>query len=150
MDSPARAWREFPQRYRLEATKCTQCEKILYPPRVVCPKCGASTFENITLPREGTVVTFTIVRVPPAGFTEQTPLPIAIVELMEGLRVMVQIGDLADPSELEIGMPCAALNRQHRPLKGGAGPAPTAWLEGRLPRFDVAIGIGENASYERL
>jgi uncharacterized OB-fold protein len=37
-------------------------------------------------------------------FTEQTPLPIAIVELMEGLRVMVQIGDLADPSELEIGM----------------------------------------------
>ena len=42
MDSPARAWREFPQRYRLEASKCTQCEKILYPPRLVCPKCGAS------------------------------------------------------------------------------------------------------------
>ena len=50
-------------------------------------------------------MTFTIVRVPPAGFTEQTPLPIAIVELMDGVRIMVQIGDLADPSELEIGMP---------------------------------------------
>ena len=104
MDSPARAWREFPQRYRLEAARCAGCEKLLYPPRVVCPSCGGSVFETITLPRKGRVVTFTVVRVPPAGFTEQTPLPIAIVELMEGLRVMVQIGDLADPSELEIGM----------------------------------------------
>ena len=105
MISPARSWREFPQRYRLEAAKCEACEKIHYPPRVVCSKCGGSTFENITLPREGKVVTFTIVRVPPAGFTEQTPLPIAIVEVMDGVRIMVQIGDLEDPSDLEIGMP---------------------------------------------
>jgi len=104
MISPARCWREFPQRYRLEAAKCEACEKVHYPPRVVCSKCGSSTFENIVLPRDGKVVTFTIVRVPPAGFTEQTPLPIALVELMEGVRVMVQIGDLADPADLEIGM----------------------------------------------
>ena len=105
MISPGRSWREFPQRYRLEAAKCEACEKIHYPPRVVCSKCGGSTFENIALPREGKVVTFTIVRVPPAGFTEQTPLPIAIVEVMDGVRIMVQIGDLEDPSELEMGMP---------------------------------------------
>ncbi len=105
MISPGRSWREFPQRYRLEAAKCEACEKIHYPPRVVCSQCGGSTFENITLPREGKVVTFTIVRVPPAGFTEQTPLPIAIVEVMDGVRIMVQIGDLEDPSDLEIGMP---------------------------------------------
>jgi len=104
MISPARCWREFPQRYRLEAAKCESCEKVHYPPRVVCSKCGDRAFENIVLPREGKVVTFTVVRVPPAGFTEQTPLPIALVELIEGVRVMVQIGDLADPAELEIGM----------------------------------------------
>jgi uncharacterized OB-fold protein len=105
MISPGRSWREFPQRYRLEAAKCEACGKIHYPPRVACSKCGGTTFENITLPREGKVVTFTIVRVPPAGFTEQTPLPIAIVEVMDGVRIMVQIGDLEDPSDLEIGMP---------------------------------------------
>ena len=105
MISPGRSWREFPQRYRLEAAKCETCGKIHYPPRVACSKCGGTTFENITLPREGKVVTFTIVRVPPAGFTEQTPLPIAIVELMDGVRIMVQIGDLENPSDLEIGMP---------------------------------------------
>jgi len=105
MISPGRSWREFPQRYRLEAAKCTVCGKVHYPPRAACSQCGARTFETIVLPRDGKVVTFTVVRVPPAGFTEQTPLPIALVELAEGVRVMVQIGDVADPESLEIGMP---------------------------------------------
>ena len=105
MFSPARAWREFPQRYRLEAERCTECGAVLYPPRAVCPKCSARTFETVVLPREGKVVTYTVVRVPPTGFTEQIPLPIALVELANGVRLMVQIGDIADPDELSIGMP---------------------------------------------
>jgi len=105
MISPGRSWREFPQRYRLEAAKCTACGKVNYPPRVVCPACRKTEFETVVLPREGKVVTYTVVRVPPAGFTEQTPLPIALVEIEGGVRLMVQIGDLADPEELEIGMP---------------------------------------------
>lgn len=105
MISPARSWREFPQRYRLEAARCTACGTVHYPPRVACRSCGSTVFEQLVLPREGKIVTFTVVRVPPAGFTEQTPLPIALVELMDGVRVMVQIGDVADPDGLEIGMP---------------------------------------------
>ena len=105
MFSPARAWREFPQRYRLEATRCEGCSKIFYPPRMICPSCGGRDFDDLVLPRDGKVLTFTVVRVPPAGFTEQSPLPIALVELTNGVRVMVQIGDVADPDALEIGMP---------------------------------------------
>jgi uncharacterized OB-fold protein len=104
MFSPARAWREFPQRYRLEAAKCTSTGEIFYPPRTVCPE-GCQDFETVTLPRDGKVVTFTIVRVPPAGFTDQTPLSIALVELENGVRLMVQIADVADPEEIKIGMP---------------------------------------------
>ncbi len=105
MFSPARAWRQYPQRYRLEAGRCIGCGKILFPPRRVCPECGAQEFQLVTLPRTGKVVTFTVVRVPPAGFVDQTPLPIAIVELDNGVRVMAQVGDVADVAELEIGMP---------------------------------------------
>jgi uncharacterized OB-fold protein len=105
MFSPARAWREYPQRYRLEAAKCSACSKILYPPRLVCPACGGRSFTPETLPREGKVVTYTVIRVPPAGFTEQTPLPLALVELTNGVRLMVQIGDVETPETLEIGMP---------------------------------------------
>ncbi len=104
MFSPARAWREFPRRYRLEASRCEGCSKILYPARLVCPSCGGREFVDETLPRDGKVLTYTVVRVPPAGFTEQTPLPIALVELDNGARVMVQIGDVEDPDALEIGM----------------------------------------------
>lgn len=105
MFSPARSWREAPQRYRLEASQCAECSKILYPPRLVCPACGGREFTDIVLPRDGKVLTYTVVRVPPAGFTEQTPLPIALVELENGIRVMVQIGDVEDPDSLEIGTP---------------------------------------------
>ena len=103
MFSPARSWREAPQRYRLEAAQCAECSKILYPPRLVCPACGSREFTDVVLPRDGKVLTYTVVRVPPAGFTEQTPLPIALVELENGIRVMVQIGDVEDPDSLEIG-----------------------------------------------
>ncbi len=105
MTFPARAWREFPQRYRLEAAQCAGCSKVLYPPRVVCPACGGRDFETVSLPRHGKILTFTVVRVPPAGFTEQSPLPIALVELDNGIRVMVQVGDVANPADLRVGMP---------------------------------------------
>ncbi len=105
MTFPARAWREFPQRYRLEASRCTDCSKVLYPPRVVCPGCGGRSFETVELPRTGKIVTFTVVHVPPSGFAEQAPLPIALVELDNGARIMVQVGDVADPGELHTGMP---------------------------------------------
>lgn len=105
MDSPAKVWREFPQRYRLEAATCDECDKILYPPRLTCPKCGSKSFTTTVLPRDGKVVTYTVVRVPPTGFTEETPLPIALVELSNGARVMVQIADVEDPESLSIGMP---------------------------------------------
>ena len=105
MFSPARAWREFPHRYRLEAERCEGCGKFLYPARAICPECRGTTFESVVLPREGKVLTYTVVRVPPAGFTDQSPLPIALVELENGARMMVQITDVEDPETLAIGMP---------------------------------------------
>ena len=105
MRSPARSWREHPQRYRLEAARCTGCGTILYPPRVVCPACRGREFETVTLPRKGTVVTYTVIDVPPAGFQGQAPLVLALVELENGVRTMVQIADVPEKEQLEIGMP---------------------------------------------
>jgi uncharacterized OB-fold protein len=105
MLSPARSWREIPQRYRLEAAQCNGCSKILYPPRASCPSCGGREFDSVTLPRTGKILSYTVVRVPPAGFTEQSPLPIALVELENGVRVMLQVGDVEKPETLHVGMP---------------------------------------------
>ena len=83
---PSRYWREIPQRYRLEAAKCSGCGKISFPPRSRCPKCGKTEFEKEILPDNGAVVTFAVVHVAPPQFSEQTPYAVGIVELENGVR----------------------------------------------------------------
>jgi len=36
-----RYWRHQPQRYRLEGNVCASCEEVHFPPKNVCPDCGA-------------------------------------------------------------------------------------------------------------
>ncbi len=98
-----RIWREMPQRYRYEAGKCKECGKILFPPRLVCPDCKSRDFEIIKLKREGKVLTYTIIRVPPRQFKDQAPYAVGIIELEGGARVTAQIVD-CDFDKLKIGM----------------------------------------------
>jgi uncharacterized OB-fold protein len=55
--------REIPQRFRLEADKCTQCGYIAFPPRLICPECQSQKFDLIKLKPEGTIITFTTAQV---------------------------------------------------------------------------------------
>lgn len=102
MIGSARYWREIPQRYRYEAATCVTCGKIHFPPRLVCSACRGTTFARTTLAPEGAVETFTIIRVPPAGFTAETPYAVGIVRLDDGVKVTAQIVDV-DLDELQIG-----------------------------------------------
>jgi uncharacterized protein len=54
--------------------------------------------------RRGTVLTWTVIRVPPSGYGDQVPYAVAIVELDGGTRITCQIAD-TDPQEVKIGMP---------------------------------------------
>ncbi|MFQ6093488.1 MAG: Zn-ribbon domain-containing OB-fold protein [bacterium] len=102
MPTPQRYWREIPQRYRLEASKCKKCGKTDFPPRLVCGECRSREFDPVTLSDEGKIVTYTVIRVPPSQFVDEAPYAVGIVELDDGVRVTSQIVD-CDPEELEIG-----------------------------------------------
>jgi uncharacterized OB-fold protein len=102
MIGSARYWRETPQRYRYEAGRCTGCGQAYFPPRTVCTKCRGRQFEKVTLGREGTLETFTVIRVAPSGFTDQAPYAVGIVSLPERVKVTAQIVDVA-PEDLHIG-----------------------------------------------
>jgi uncharacterized OB-fold protein len=102
MANPARNWREIPQRYRMEAAKCTSCGEVSYPPRLICPKCRRRQFEKVTLPDRGRILTYTITRVGPSQFTELTPYAVGIVELDGGVRITTQIAD-CDLDKLSVG-----------------------------------------------
>ncbi len=101
MISP-RYTREIPQRYRLEAGKCAKCGHITFPPRLVCPVCKGRKFDTVVLSDEGTLLTYTVVRVASENFSQETPFAVGIVELNDGVKVTAQIAD-AQPDELEIG-----------------------------------------------
>lgn len=98
----ARYHREIPQRYRLEASKCSKCGHITFPPRLVCPECKGKAFETIKLNDEGKLQTFTVVRVSSDKFSKETPFAVGIVELNDGVKITTQIAD-ADVDELKVG-----------------------------------------------
>jgi uncharacterized OB-fold protein len=104
MLTTARYWREQPQRYRMEAGKCTQCGTVYFPPRRVCSGCAGRAFETVVLPGTGTVSTFTVIHVAPTAFTDQAPYAVAIVKLADGTAITTQLVD-CDPGAIEIGMP---------------------------------------------
>ena len=97
-------WREMPQRYRLQAAKCNKCGKVYFPPRLVCAQCGSREFDSIDLKDEGTVETFTVIRVAPSQFAMQVPYALGIVRMEDEVRLLTQITD-CEPEEIEIGMP---------------------------------------------
>jgi uncharacterized protein len=98
----AKHWRETPERYRLEAGKCTKCGEICFPGRLICPKCGHTEFKKMNLSGKGTLLTHTVIRTAPAGFEDLAPYAVGIVEMEEGCRLLAQITD-CDPTELKTG-----------------------------------------------
>ena len=102
MPSP-RYWREIPNRYRLEATRCKGCGVVAYPARKVCPACGQADPEPTTLSRNGKVVTSTVIHVSPTDLQMEAPYAMAIVETPEKARLTVQMADV-ELDEVRPGM----------------------------------------------
>ncbi|MFC1683661.1 Zn-ribbon domain-containing OB-fold protein [Candidatus Zixiibacteriota bacterium] len=93
MSTSASYWREIPQRYRLEAGKCSECGYVAFPPRLICPGCGSKEFKAMKLSDTGTILTYTVIRVAPSQFTDEAPYAVAVVELDGGGRITTQIAD---------------------------------------------------------
>lgn len=65
---------------RFTTTKCKNCGKVAYPPRVICPECYSEDLEYIDLPTRGKVIVFSEeVRGVPLGF--EAPLIHAVIDL---------------------------------------------------------------------
>jgi uncharacterized protein len=98
----ARAWREYPRRYRYEAAVCKKCGKWFFPPRLICDACKSQEFETKAMRRTGKILTHTVIRVPPAPFADQAPFAMAVVEMDDGPRITTQVVD-CQPGQLQIG-----------------------------------------------
>jgi uncharacterized OB-fold protein len=98
-----RTWRHIPQRYNLIGSKCTNCNGLYFPPRVICPKCRRKgNIENIQFKGKGKVYSYSVVHTPTDDFKEVAPYAVAIVELDEGAKLTTQLVD-CDVDDIEIG-----------------------------------------------
>jgi uncharacterized OB-fold protein len=94
----------------MEASRCRTCGQEAFPPRLSCSGCRGESFESITLPEEGALVTWTVIHVAPRGFSGQTPYIVGVIEL-GGVRVTAQIVD-TDARELAFGVPVRRVFRR--------------------------------------
>jgi uncharacterized OB-fold protein len=86
--------------------RCAQCGVLRHPPRPACASCGSFEWDTVTSSGRGTVFSFVVMHYPQIPSFEY-PLPIAVVELEEGTRL---VGDLIgiDSADVRIGMPVVA------------------------------------------
>ena len=117
--SVPRYWRETKYRYRLIGQMCAQCGSVMFPRSGVCSPCGSADLEEVKLAETGHVVTWTVVRNPPAGYMEYAPYLVALVELDDGVRVLSQLVDI-EPIKMKTGMRVEAAFRRVK-VDGSSG-----------------------------
>lgn len=89
---------------KILAHKCKNCGELHLATVYYCQKCGHKEFENAILNGSGTVVTYTIITVPPAGFESYTPYAWVVLKLDEsGIRVSGFMAKITTPADLPVG-----------------------------------------------
>ena len=84
--------------------KCTSCEFLHLSTVYYCEKCGSKEFEDTILDGVGSVATYTIITVAPAGFDKYTPYAFVILQLDDvDLRISGFMGGIATPADLPVG-----------------------------------------------
>jgi hypothetical protein len=86
------------------AHKCVKCGFLHLSTVYFCQKCGSKGFEDVILPGTGTIATYTIITVPPAGFEKYTPYAFVVLKLDNvDLRISGFMGGISTPAELPVG-----------------------------------------------
>lgn len=89
---------------KILARKCKKCGDLHLATVYFCQKCGNKEFENAMLDGKGSIATYTIITVPPAGFEKYTPYAWVVLKLENAnLRVSGFMAGIAKPVDLPVG-----------------------------------------------
>jgi uncharacterized OB-fold protein/acyl dehydratase len=99
-------WFDACKEGKLLIQRCTACGTLRHPPGPACPDCHSFEWDTVEASGKGTVYSFVVTHHPQAPAFDY-PLPIVLVELEEGTRLVSNLIDV-DPDDVEIGMPVIA------------------------------------------
>jgi uncharacterized OB-fold protein len=95
-------WFDAAREHRLVIQRCTACGALRHPPSPVCPSCNSFDWDTVDASGRGTVYSY-IVNHHPQHPAFDYPLPIGVIELEEGTRLIADIVEI-DPADVKIGM----------------------------------------------
>ncbi len=84
--------------------RCSDCDKSLFYPRMICPHCGSEDLQWYEPSGKGTVYSTTVVRNKPEKGGNRN---VALIDLDEGPRIMSRI-DGVEPEAVRIGLRVSA------------------------------------------
>jgi uncharacterized OB-fold protein len=87
---------------KLLATKCKKSGKILFPPQVDCPDDPEDEVEWVELPKEGELVTWTVIYTKPYSFGHYPDYTVGIARLTNGVQILAWVRE-TDPRKLKVG-----------------------------------------------
>ena len=88
----------------LTAIRCGQCGQLAIPPKEFCPGCQQRAWEAVPLAGDGTIASYTVIRVAPTRRADEVPYAIAVVKLREGVSLIGRVVDIPLDT-LEVGLP---------------------------------------------
>jgi len=83
--------------------RCTSCGALRHPPLPACAVCGSLEWGTVESSGRGTLYSYVVVHHPQVPSFEY-PLPVGLIELEEGTRVVANLDGMAR-EEIQIGMP---------------------------------------------
>lgn len=95
---PGGTYREALARGSLAYQVCAACTQVVFFPRVLCPACGSTSLEWRESSRQGFVYAVTTLH-----SRSEDPHSVALVDLVEGFRVMAVLEHVAPDSLDPIG-----------------------------------------------
>jgi uncharacterized OB-fold protein len=93
------------ERQELLAQKCAACGVLRNPPAPACPSCQSLKWEPVALTGTGTIYSYMVHHHPPLQ-DFPLPLPVAVVDMAEGIRMTGPM-EGTPPDSLRIGLPVA-------------------------------------------
>jgi uncharacterized OB-fold protein len=77
----------------VEVLKCGNCGALDAGPRDICPACHEAALRPHTVAGEGALVSWTMIRRPPAAFRAEGQYAVAVVRLDAGVKVTGRLGE---------------------------------------------------------
>ena len=97
----------------LVGIRCQRCGTLAIPPKEFCPSCGEREWQTTSLSGEGTIASYTVIRVAPRGHAADAPYAIAALQLKEGVSLLGRLVDIP------LDRPAVGLPVRFRPFARG-------------------------------